>query len=94
MIYSLSKIEAQLYTLYFRFGIVIILSIAALFTFSWFYTKKLLKPIQESQEKQSQFIAAALHEIRNPVNTILSALGAMEKGTPEQQREFAAITGK
>ncbi len=94
VIHSLVEIEAQLHTLYFRFGIVIILSIAALFAFSWFYTKKLLKPIQESQEKQTQFIAAASHEIRNPVNTILSALGAMEKGTPEQQRDFAAIAGK
>lgn len=94
VVHSLAEIEAQLHTLYFRFGIVIILSIAALFAFSWFYTKKLLKPIQESQEKQSQFIAAASHEIRNPVNTILSALGAMEKGTLEQQREFAAIAGK
>lgn len=94
VIHSLAEIEAQLHTLYFRFGMVIILSIAALFAFSWLYTKKLLKPIQESQEKQSQFIAAASHEIRNPVNTILSALGAMEKGTPEQQREFASIAGK
>lgn len=94
VIYSLAEIESQLHTLYFKFGIVIILSIAVLFTFSWFYTNKLLKPIQESQEKQSQFIAAASHEIRNPVNTILSALRAMEKGTPEQQREFAAIAGK
>lgn len=94
VVHSLSKIEAQLYALYFRFGIVIILSVAALFAFSWLYTKKLLKPIQESQEKQSRFIAAASHEIRNPVNTILSAIGAMEKSTPEQQREFASIAAK
>lgn len=94
VVHSLAEIKEQLHILYLRFGIVILLSIAVLFVFSWFYTKKLLKPIQESQEKQSQFIAAASHEIRNPVNTILSALGAMEKGTPEQQREFAAIAGK
>lgn len=94
VIHSLSKIEAQLHTLYFKFGIVIVISIAALFVFSWFYTKKLLKPILESQERQSQFIAAASHEIGNPVNTILSALGAMEKGTLEQQREFVVIAGK
>lgn len=94
VVHSLAEIQAQLYALYFRFGIVIILSVAVLFVFSWFYTKKLLKPIQESQEKQAQFIAAASHEIRNPVNTILSALGAMEKGTPKQQREFAIIAGK
>lgn len=94
VINSLAKIELQLHMLYFRLGIVIIISIAILFIFSWFYTNKLLKPIQESKEKQSQFIAAASHEIRNPVNTILSALRAMEKGTTEQQREFSAIARK
>lgn len=94
VVHSLSEIEEQLHTLYFRFSIVIILSIAALFAFSWLYTNKLLKPIQESQEKQAQFIAAASHEIRNPVNTILSALVAMEKGTPKQQKEFASIAVK
>lgn len=56
--------------------------------------KKLLQPIWESQEKQARFIAAASHEIRNPVNTILFAIGAMEKGTPQQQKEFASIAGK
>lgn len=94
VVHSLAEIKSQLKSLYFRFGIIIILSIIALFVFSWFYTNKLLKPIQESQEKQVQFIAAASHEIRNPVNTILSALGAMEKGTEEQKKEFSSIAYK
>jgi len=90
----LREIESQMQTLYLIFGIVIIVSFTLLFSFSWFFTKKLLKPIQESQDKQTQFIAAASHEIRNPVNTILSALSAMEKGTDEQKREFASIAQK
>ena len=94
VVHSLAEIKSQLKSLYFRFSIIIALSIIALFVFSWLYTKKLLKPIQESQEKQVQFIAAASHEIRNPVNTILSALGAMEKGSEEQKKEFSSIAYK
>lgn len=94
VVHSLDMIKEQLRMLYLRFGIIIIISVAVLFAFSWIYTKKLLMPIKESQEKQSQFIAAASHEIRNPVNTILSALGAMEKGSLQQQKEFASIAEK
>lgn len=94
VIHSLHEISVQMQQLFLRFGAIILLSAAALFAFSWFYTKRLLQPIQTSQEKQTKFIAAASHEIRNPVNTIISALGAMDKGSEEQRREFAEIAKK
>lgn len=91
---SLQKIYTQLKHLYLQFAVIMILGIILLFLFSWVYTKKLLRPIQESQERQTQFIAAASHEIRNPVNTILSALGAMEQAQEEQCQEFLTIAKK
>lgn len=94
VVHSLSSIETQLNQLYLRFTVIILLSGSVLFGFSWFYTKHLLKPINESQIRQAQFIAAASHEIRNPVNTILSALSAMDKGNDKQRQEFTAIAKK
>lgn len=94
VLYSLQGVADQLHQLYLQFAVIILFAVSILLLFSWFYTRHLLRPIQESQVKQTQFIAAASHEIRNPVNTILSALSAMKKGTPEQQKEFSAIAAK
>ena len=88
---SLSRERAQIKRLLLGFGAVILLTSAVLFVFSWFFTKKLLKPIQHSHEQQAHFIAAASHEIRNPVNTIISALDAMKECSDEQREDFADI---
>lgn len=85
---SLKTVWEQLKRLYFPFALIIISGIAALFWFSWFYNGKLLKPIQNSQKQQSEFIAAASHEIRNPVHTILSSLRAMEQTDNENQKNY------
>lgn len=94
VVHSLNKISIQMRQLCLRFLCVILISAAVLLLFSRFYTKRLLSPIRESQIRQSQFISAASHEIRNPVNTIISALGAMEKCDVSQRQEFAEIAKK
>lgn len=94
VVHSLKGIYAQFRTLILHFSQIIIVTAVILYLFSRFYTKKLLAPIRESQEKQSRFIAAASHEIRNPVNTILSALDAMEKCDDMQRSEFSDIAKK
>lgn len=94
VVHSLNVIYAQFRSLILHFSQIIIVTAVILYIFSRFYTKKLLAPIRESQEKQSQFIAAASHEIRNPVNTILSALDAMEKCDDMQRSEFSDIAKK
>lgn len=94
VVHSLKGIYAQFRSLIMRFLQIIIVTAVILYLFSRFYTKKLLAPIRKSQEKQSRFIAAASHEIRNPVNTILSALDAMEKCDDMQRSEFSDIAKK
>lgn len=88
---SLNRQRDQLRSLLIHFGAVIIITSAALLAFAWFFTKILLKPIQRSHEQQAHFIAAASHEIRNPVNTIISALDAMDECQGSQRDEFAEI---
>lgn len=91
---SLEEIKNQLKSLYIKFAVVVLAGIILILIFSWYYTKKLLKPIKKSQEAQNRFIAAASHEIRNPVNTMLSALEAAQEAEDEQQKEFLSIAKK
>ena len=89
-----SDIKTQKERLLARFVIIVAAAALVFYAFSYFFTKRLLRPINESQKRQNEFIAAASHEIRNPVNTILSALSAMEKAEPSQQQELVTIARK
>ena len=84
----------QFHRLIFSFLMIILIAAAALFVFSYFFTKLLLSPVKKAHQQQAHFIAAASHEIRNPVNTIISALDAMETSDGEQQKEFSKIARK
>lgn len=71
------------------FGVV--LALGLLWAFSWFFTGKLLRPVEENQRRQAQFTAAASHELRTPLAAILSAASVMEQAPPEQRAHFSQI---
>ena len=62
--------------------------ILLLFFFSWHYTRRLLSPIQKSQEGQAAFIAAASHELRTPLGVIQSCASAVRHAPPFEQEHF------
>lgn len=65
-----------------------LLGVSVLFLFSYYYTGRLLRPIQKSQDQQSAFIAAASHELRTPVSVILSCVSALRCASPQEQESF------
>lgn len=65
-----------------------IFGILALLVVSWFYTGKLLRPIQDSKEQQDSFIAAASHELRSPIAVIQASAGAITSN-PNEARLLA-----
>lgn len=69
------------------FGVLASFVLVALFVFSWFFTGHLIQPLKESRKKQTEFIAAASHELRSPLAVILSSVQAME-GAREQEKEI------
>lgn len=61
---------------------------ALLLVFAWFFVKKLLRPVEETRQKQVQFVAAASHELRSPLTVMLSNLSALEKSGPQDSPRF------
>lgn len=89
LLYSLSEMEQSISRQRLVVCLAALLAIALLGIFSWCFTGKMLRPIQENQQKQTAFIAAASHELRTPLAAILSAASAMERAEPIQRSQFS-----
>lgn len=69
----------------------LLLDIVAAFVFtafSWFFTGRLLRPLQLNHENQMQFIASASHELRTPLSVILATNECCTTAAPEEQAGF------
>lgn len=57
-----------------------VLGIIAISLFSWRFVGNLLKPVVESRKRQTEFIAAASHELRSPLAVIQTSASALKFG--------------
>jgi signal transduction histidine kinase len=62
-----------------------------LWFFSYFFTKRMLRPIEKNRKNQIEFIALASHELRSPITVIHSSLSAIKKADPIQTAKFYNI---
>ena len=66
---------------FLRIGLVFVaiavVSLAAVTWLSWFVAGKAIIPVQESMERQEQFVAAASHELRSPLTSIRTGLSLL-----------------
>jgi Signal transduction histidine kinase len=88
ILFPLDQLYAQLNTQRFLVLGLDLIGILFLFSFSWFFTKRMIKPIITSQEKQIQFVASASHELRSPLAIILSCISALKKAEPKDAKRF------
>lgn len=72
VLYPLTSLKEQILYQRILFLLIDITAVLFLTVFSWFFTGALLRPIAESQQKQTEFVAAASHELRTPLAVILS----------------------
>lgn len=91
VLYPMGFLEGEIAKQRERFLVIIVTAILAVICFSWYFTKKLLKPIEENQRKQLQFVASASHELRTPLAVMLSSLTAMKKANGLEKETFAQI---
>ncbi len=66
-----------------------ILGVTLLGIFFWFYTQRMIHPLIISRQKQTEFIAAASHELRSPLTLMLSCLSSMNKASADEAERFA-----
>lgn len=84
----LDALQEQIRRQRFLFLLLDILAITLLSLFSWHFTRRILKPLKENQERQTRFIASASHELRTPLAVILSCAGACEKAEGNERIRF------
>lgn len=63
-------------------------TVTVLLAFAYFFTGRLLKPLQVNQARQMQFIAAASHELRTPLAVILASSECCRSADAAEQAGF------
>ena len=71
-------------------AVMYLFGIIGLFFISWKFVGRSLRPVEESRKKQSEFIAAASHELRSPLAVIRSGTAAI-KAKPEESESLLRI---
>lgn len=89
LLYSLAQMDAGIQNQRVLVFLASSVAVFVLVIFSWLFTGKMLRPIQENQQRQTEFIAAASHELRTPLAAILSAASAMERAEPMRRSQFS-----
>lgn len=86
MVSPLADLEQQIFNQRILFAVLDLAGIGILTLFSWLFTARMLRPVEESRQKQARFVAAASHELRTPLAVILSSLSAlkMAEGTERE----------
>lgn len=75
--------------MYLGYIALMLCGIALLGVGNWFLTKLVVKPTEESLRRQTEFVAAASHELRSPLTTLrASLLAANIADTQEEAGKF------
>lgn len=91
VLFSLSSLKDQIIRQRILFLIIDLISSVLLFLFAFFFTARILKPVEKAQKEQAEFIAAASHELRTPLSVILSSVSALESTENKEQKHFLDI---
>lgn len=88
VLYSRAQLHQQIWGLRLFLLAVDLAALLLLFLFAWFYTGRMLGPIEENRKKQIQFVASASHELRSPLSVILSSADALTVAEEEDRNSF------
>jgi signal transduction histidine kinase len=94
ILYSLDSVKHKILLQRLAFSGAAFLAILALSICSWFFTGRMITPLEKSRQEQTEFIAAASHELRSPLAVILSGISAMKKADSKEQGHFLSVIEK
>lgn len=86
VLYSLAGQRQQILRQRLLFAAADALAIFLLSVFAWFFTGRMLLPLEENRRKQIHFVSASSHELRAPLAVILSGADALGKATTAAER--------
>lgn len=92
--YSLEMLQHQITMQRIAFFMSAGVALLALIIFSWFFVGHMIAPLEKSKRAQTEFIAAASHELRSPLAVILSDLSAMRQASSEEKIHFLSVIEK
>ena len=58
------------------------------------FYQKMIRPLETSRKKQTEFIASASHELRSPLAVIQSSVSAMDNAPGEETQHFISVIQK
>lgn len=89
ILFSLEKQQAGIANLRRIICLAACVAIILLFIFSWYFTKRIIIPLENSQKQQTLFIASASHELRSPLAVLRSGLEVLKTtSNPTEQSHF------
>lgn len=78
LLLSLKKQQTELKSLRMLVCLAAITAILMLLIFSWHFTRRIIIPLENSQNQQTLFIASASHELRAPLAVLRSGLEVLK----------------
>ncbi len=91
LLYPLAPMEQSIREQRILIASLTLLAVLLLGCFSYFFTRGMIHPIEKNQQSQSEFIAAASHELRSPLTVIRSSMSAIKKADRQKSVRFEEI---
>lgn len=76
------------------FALIDLAGIVGIFLISSLYIGKVLRPLEEGQQRQNAFVAAASHELRTPLTVIKAAVASLKEDTAKAEQYLPHIEGE
>lgn len=90
ILHSLSNLNRQLVNQRLAFFVVVLLAILALFIFSWFFTRKMIRPLSENHKQQTEFIASIIKNEGNRMSRLIGDMLSIANADNHSWRIFPA----